>query len=1502
MPRVSHFTHRAKYLLVSALMLAGVVFSYLNASNRQLSSILAESVNPASSSVQVNEKSLTGEEAADSTPQDSVSGALDVAQVGEAYGKLPLSFEANAGQADESVKFLARGPGYGLFLTANEAVLTLKKSSDKTEQQAVVRMKLLGANAEPHVAGQDELPGKSNYFIGNDPAKWRTGVANYAKVQYRDVYPGVDMVYYGNQRTLEYDFIVAPGVNPQTIALGFEGVDKLEVNDAGDLVLRTQGGEIRQQKPFVYQEVEGARREVAAGYVLKGEREVAFAVGEYDNARPLVIDPLLHYSTYLGGINSDSGYGIAADAAGNAYITGTTASDNFPVSATAKQKTRTVYPGRPAALYSDAFVTKLNAPGTAIVYSTYLGGGIAGEIGKGIAIDGSGNAYVTGVTGGGNVLAAKTNDFPLVNASQTKFGGIDDTFVTKLNATGSAILFSTYLGGVGSDSGEKIAVNATSDAYVTGSASVNTFPTTPGTYKQSTCAGCATQPTHAFVAKFDTTGTVEWSTLVGAGVAYDIAVDASGNSYITGAASHNTGAAANNHFPVTEGAYQPVSGGLDAFVTKLNPFGSDLIYSTYLGGGPKADRGSGISIDAAGNAYVTGQTQSSVFPTTPGAFDITFNGIEDAFVTKLNSTGTDILYSTFIGGTTQDIGRSIAVDKSGNAYITGQTKSINFPTKNTIQPRTLGTEVFLTKLNPTGAALVYSTFLGTGDGRDVVVDASGTAYLTGQATQIPVTTNAFQTTRNTGNNIVNHDAFVMRVRSINETTPTFSIGGKIIDTSNNGFPSEGIVTLTLTGAQNRTTNLTLSNTYSFGALGSGTYTVTPSKPGFKFEPESLTFNTLSANQVADFTVVANDTPSASVTSPTSGASFAAPASITITANAADTDGTVSEVQFYANTQAGTTVIIGTDTTAPYSVTWKNVAGGHYVLGAIAKDNQGATGETGEPVAIYVSSIVPATVTMISPFNEASYKTSEYFAVSASVTSGGTDIDYMDFFAGTTHIGRDTTAPYSIQWRSTTAGIFSLTAKAIDLGNAVGTSSPVTVTIHDTITTLLGQITDGTTPLAGVTVQLTGTRTATVTTGADGKYSFPNLPAEGGYTVTPTKAGYTFEPASFSTDFLGYYDRTENFRAIRNSPVTVRVTSPLWGAQFYAPTNITIDALASSTAGTISKVDFYANTPTGQVFIGTDTTSPHSIVWNNAPAGDHYVFAIATDSSGATKTSEANPITVHPAPTIVSINGQITDGDGTGMAGLKLTLSGTKTGTAITNSGGYYVFYNLPVGGNYTVTPPASYAFTPPSRTFNNLTADELDADFNTTAFNTSPTIALTSPVNNATFTAPSNVSLSATASDKDGTVTRVQFYVGNILVGTDSVAPYGFVWSASTAGTYRIVAIATDNGGYRTTSAAVTITVKAGTTAFLGSDAAQGDAFTAMLTGEEQSEALIAGLEGKKFFADLFSMSGYSLAPFTLDAAVSTKISPVARANENNLARLVAIPHLDLALTGSDKL
>lgn len=666
-------------------------------------------------------------------------------QIQAAYRRLPLHFEANCGQTDKRVKFLSRGSGYTLFLTSHEAVLSLLLPQGAQEKRTrtlspsspfsavsssgprfkiqspgsrVLSIKLVGSNPNPRVAGREQLPGKANYFVGNDPKKWRTNVPTYAEVRHEAVYPGVDLVYHGNQQQLEYDFIVAPYADPESIRLGFEGADKVEIDDRGDLVLQTAGGQIRQLRPFVYQEVNGLRKEISGDYVPKGKHEVGFELGAYDPARPLVIDPVLLYSTYLGAGGEDSGNGIAVDSSGNAYVTGDTSSINFATAGSLQS----AYGGGSA----DAFVVKLNAAGNALVYSTYLGGGGTDQ-GNGIAVDSSGNAYVTGLTSSIN--------FPTVNALQSVYGGGTggfDAFVAKLNASGSALLYSTYLGGNVTDLGFRIAVDSSGNAYVAGRTDSTNFPTAN-----------ALQPTKAagedaFVAKLNATGSaLVYSTHLGGNnndSGRAIAVDSSGSAYVTGATGSTNFPTVNPLRPAHAG------GGIDAFVAKLNSTGSALVYSTYLGGSGQ-EEGHAIAADASGNATVTGNTNSTNFPTAnalqpalagpPSPF-----GNGDAFVAKLNATGTAFVYSTYLGGSSDEVGFGIAIDTSGNAYVAGQTFSTNFPTANPSQQALAGpADAFVAKLNPAGSALLYSTYLGGGDeelGLGIAVDSSGNAYVTGQ--------------------------------------------------------------------------------------------------------------------------------------------------------------------------------------------------------------------------------------------------------------------------------------------------------------------------------------------------------------------------------------------------------------------------------------------------------------------------------------------------------------------------------------------------------------------------------------------------------------------------------------------------------------------------------------------------------------------------------------------------------------------------------------------------
>jgi hypothetical protein len=680
----------------------------------------------------------------------TASNAATQAHLSAAYGQLPLSFEANQGQTDARVNFLSRGAGYSLFLTPTKAVLSLKQG----DTSSVVGMRIVGANPASHAVGLDRQAGVSNYFIGNDSSNWHGDVPNYGKVSYKGVYRGINLVYHGNQKQLEYDFVVAPGADPRAIRLAFDGAQSVSLDRAGNLVLHTTGGDVVEHAPVVYQEINGQRQAVAGRYVLKGNHQVGFQLGQYDHSKPLVIDPTLSYSTYLGGGKDDYGNAIAVDSSGNAYVTGTTASNNFP--------TKHPWQGGNAGGNSDVFVTKLNAAGTALVYSTFLGGSGSDE-GYGIAVGTlTGNAYLTGLTGSTN--------FPTSHAVQDSWRGGWDSFVTELNAAGSALVYSTYLGGSGDEAPptirHQLGIALSTDtsgntfAYVAGGTTSTDFPTTAGAY-QVASAGSA----DAFVTKFDPTGAVVYASyLGGTGIdgAAGIAADTTGNAYLTGYTR-------STNLPTTPGAFQTAfgggnGGGGDAFVTKFNPAGSGLVYSTYLGG-PDSEVGAGIAVDSSGNAYVAGEA-TGYFPTTSGAYQASPAGVADIFVSKVNATGTALLYSTLLGGSAGDRSRAIAVDDAGNAYVTGHTQSINFPIKNAFQSTNAGQDAFVTKLNPAlsgPASLVYSSYLGgsgSEEGDGIALDGSSNAYVTGFTSSIDFPTkNPFQALKKNS-----WDAFVTKIR------------------------------------------------------------------------------------------------------------------------------------------------------------------------------------------------------------------------------------------------------------------------------------------------------------------------------------------------------------------------------------------------------------------------------------------------------------------------------------------------------------------------------------------------------------------------------------------------------------------------------------------------------------------------------------------------------------------------------------------------------------------
>jgi hypothetical protein len=771
------------------------------------------------------------------------SGAPTRHDVHNSYGKLPLSFEANHGQTNAQVKFIARGAGYTLFLTPAEAVFSLQQGSEgksvsssedtrenggsdlaeavlnptpkpAPQNNAVLRVQLVNADRNATVTGLNELPGHTNYFRGNDPSKWTTNVSTFAKVQYREILKGIDLVYYGNQGQLEYDFVVSPGADAGLINLKFSGSRDLHVDkQTGDLVLQAGTEEVRFHKPVAYQPISDkhdtvdSKSLVAANYVLDSNNGVGFALGEYDHSKPVVIDPTLSYSTYLGGASNDYGTAITVDSTGSAYVTGYTSSTNFPTTAGAFQ---TTCGGGCSGATSDAFVSKLDPTGSFLIFSTYLGGS-GNDYGNGITLDASDNIFIVGQT--------FSTDFPTTAGVFQPHCSLDacakgDVFVTELSSAGSNLIYSTYLGGSGKNQGNAIVLDTFGNAYITGYTQSITFPVTKGAFQSK----CKCSQSVAFVTKVNTRGTgLVYSTYLGGtngDVGYGIVLDSSNNAYLTGYTQ-------SFDFPTTPGAFQTTLGGnRAAWITKMNPTGTALVYSTYLGGvtsvtTPCEACGTAIAVDSSGNAYVCGLTAESNFPVTPGAYQTTFMGPtngHDAFLTKMNPTGTGIVFSTYLGGNGDTGSTGIAIDQSGNIWLKGQTKSTVFPvTPGAFQTALGGAfDAFVSEIDPTGSTLLYSTYLG-GSGTEyggatavLALDKQNppNVYVTGytDSTNFPVIGGSLQTS-NAGLN----DAFVSKF------SPSPNVG--LSPGLNFGYQSDGttsapqIMTLTNTG----NTNLTVSN-------------------------------------------------------------------------------------------------------------------------------------------------------------------------------------------------------------------------------------------------------------------------------------------------------------------------------------------------------------------------------------------------------------------------------------------------------------------------------------------------------------------------------------------------------------------------------------------------------------------------------------------------------------------------------------------------------------------
>ncbi len=643
------------------------------------------------------------------------------------HGVVPLFFVENHGRAPSAVRFMAQGSGLTAYFEREAALFRME---DRT-----VRLEFIGAEPSVHIEGVGPLAAKANFLLGPEE-DWRVGVPLYRGIAYRNLYPGIDMLYGGAGRNLKSEFVVAPGADPRRIRLRYTGARNLSIDETGALIISFGGRDLRENAPVLYQQRRGAHIAVEGRFSLASDGTVSFIVSDYDRSAPLIIDPTLSYSTLLGGSNSDSAMSLAVDSSGAAYIAGFTASSDFPT-------------GNPEQNFNaggnDVFIAKLDPSGAGLVYCTYIGGK-ADDRAYGIAVDSTGAAYVAGST--------TSSNFPVRNPLQATIGGGKDAFVLKLNPAGNTLVFSTYLGGSASDIANDIAVDATG-VYIAGDTTSINFTATA---YQKGIRGAQ----DAFVVKLSTDGTRRiYSTYLGGsgddhGAA--IALDASGDAYITGSTW-------STDFPVAAASQSRLAGGQDAFVTKVSADGNSLLFSTFLGGTggtvgyPEA--GQGIAVDAQGNAYIAGVTSSADFPLLQ-ALQSTKLGGTDAFVSKLSSAGS-LVYSTYLGGTGIDAANAIAVDSTGSAYVAGQTFSSDLPVVNSLQATYAGDyDAFWAKLDPTGSTLSILSYLG-GNGSDtataIALDGSGGLYLAGwtMSTNFPVQ-NGYQS-----GNPGNYGAFVTRI-------------------------------------------------------------------------------------------------------------------------------------------------------------------------------------------------------------------------------------------------------------------------------------------------------------------------------------------------------------------------------------------------------------------------------------------------------------------------------------------------------------------------------------------------------------------------------------------------------------------------------------------------------------------------------------------------------------------------------------------------------------------
>ena len=1405
------------------------------------------------------------------------------AEAAQAYGKLPLQFEANAGQTDERVRFTARGVGYTLFLTGREAVLTLREPARAAAGAAaparedarrpfepeattpvtyrVLRMKLAGATTEPsEVVGLDELPGKFNYFVGNDPAKWRAGVPSYAKVFYRGVYPGIDLVYYGNQRQLEYDFLVAPGADPRAIRLEFDGADRATVDGEGALVLETPGGEVRMRRPVVYQPAEGGeRREIEARFVVTGKNSVSFSVGEYDRGRPLVIDPILSYSTYVGSGGNEYAYGIAVDAAGSAYVTGTAESSQYPT--TGPVFTTSSFSG-------GVFVTKLSPSGGELLYSTLVGS--SSDAGLGIAVDAQGAAYVTGRT--------SSQAFPTVNAFKsrapfyTSADGADswsnastglpvELQTIAVDPSNPSTMYAAYQGVYKSTDGGAtwaklpgtglefpfiitLAVNPSNpsvvyagnisgafyrstDGGLTWAAVSLPAPSNPvvravefdptnasniflatanGLYK-STDGGATwavfksgmtnsnllslavhpQTPSTLYAGTFGggvyktTNGGADWmpaNTGISGGLSGYIsalAIDPSapetvylGTGYSGTAGSifktTNGGASwspANNGvnsqagitalvvnrtttstvYAATSGAgvirstdgggqWSPASRNLwssrinklvahptdasrlyaaagasqltdyDAFAFKLSPAGDALVYSTYLGG-LGTDYGYGVAVDSQGSAHIVGQTTSANFPTA-GAHQATLDGTTDAFVTKLSPAGNALAYSTYLGGSNSEAAQAVALDTSGNAYVVGGTQSTNFDTTPGAFQTTMaggggpfgGSDAFVTKFSAAGA-LAYSTYLGGSGGDElatgVAADSAGSAYVTGvnAAANFPASApirgfagggDSFVVKLNTAGSGLVYSTFVggsggdgARGIALDPSGNAYVAG----TTGSNDFPLTG-------GALKSKSGLFVSGDGARSWSNLTTHVYAQRSLSTAFDP----VNPLTAYAGTSLGVFKTTDGGRTWLLSNTGITGSDVVSIAIDPQ---TPTTLYAATTFVRTGQGVGLFKSTNGGASWSSSNAGLVGIYAISEIVIDPTNTQTLYAGTYQGVYKSTDGGANWAILKNLPD---------VMSLALDPTNTQTLYATSFFGSAQDGLYKTTDGGANWTKLAGGLPAGTVRQVEL-------DPLTPsTVYAVTNGGLYKSTDGG---ASWTLKRAGNIGGTLAIDPKNPSTLYMAATKAeGFLVKSADGGTHWNPAGP----LPYPVMTVGVSP--HDPTFVVAGTDTFGVDYDDVFVVKINAAGTAIA--------YST-----LLGGTGDDS--------ALATQEFCTAVAVDSEGAAYVTGGTrsfdfPVTpgavqpfkrgfdevfVAKLSASFRITGRVADGGGAPVGGVKVTLSGSQRGSQFTAADGTYEFANIAKGGDYTVSASrVGYAFSPASRTFANISADQT-ADFTATA-------------------------------------------------------------------------------------------------------------------------------------------------------------------------------------------